>query len=63
MNCINTGCAIFSGCRIKKVAHHCIIHKKMVFVYDDTNDKDAELSVNAKKNEPEAGNNAYNGNG
>ena len=54
MNCINTGCMIFNGCKIKEVAHHCIIHKKMVFTYGDTVEKDAELSVNSNCNDYKA---------
>ena len=63
MNCLNTGCTIFNGCKIKEVAHHCIIHQKMVLAYGDTIEKNAELSVNVKQNEPEKSNNVYNGNG
>ena len=35
----------------------------MVLAYGDTIEKNAELSVNVKQNEPEKSNNVYNGNG
>ena len=63
MNCINTGCVIFNSCKIKEVAHHCVIHNEMYISYGGTNMKEAELSVNVKQNEPEKSNNVYNGNG
>ena len=62
MNCINTGCAIFSSCRIKEVAHHCIIHKKMYFTHGDTLENGAELSVNSHRNEHEQGEKVGNNN-
>ena len=38
MNCINTGCTIYNGCKIKEVAQHCIIHKKLKLILSNKKD-------------------------
>lgn len=62
MNCKNTDCAIYSSCRIKDVAHHCVLHKKMLFSYGDTIEKGAELSINSQPDEHETGEKVENSN-
>ena len=47
MNCKNTGCVIFNSCKIKEVAQHCIINKKMYYTFGDTVEKEVELSVSS----------------
>lgn len=37
MKCINTGCTIYHVCKIKEVAHHCVVHQKLIL----TNNKDS----------------------
>ena len=62
MNCIHTDCTIFSSCKIKEVAHHCIIHKRMCFAFGNTVQKDAEFNVNSQQGEHETGEKVGNNN-
>ena len=54
MKCINTGCTIYHVCKIKEVAHHCVVHQKLIL----TNNKDSfgekmQMNLSGAQKDPE----------
>lgn len=47
MNCINTGCTIYNGCKIKEVAQHCVIHNKLTLDDKGSFNEKGQMNHNA----------------
>lgn len=51
MNCSNYECTIYKECKIKEVAEHCIIHKKMMLILKDCFNENGQINPNPELKE------------
>ena len=61
MNCINTGCTIYNGCKIKEVAEHCIVHQKLVMPKKDSFIEQGQMNLNPGPANPDEMAESYDG--
>ena len=63
MKCINTGCTIYHVCKIKEVAHHCVVHQKLILTNNkDSFDKQGQMNTYPVFKNPDEKVNSYDDN-